>query len=39
MYFDKNEQTAMQIATKHGHFDVASALLDKSSKIITDLTH
>ena len=38
MHFDRNEQTAMQAATKQGHFNVASALIDKSPKVITDLT-
>jgi ankyrin repeat protein len=38
MYFDKIEQTAIQVATKYGHFDVVSVLLDKCPQIIPDLT-
>lgn len=38
MKFNKNEQTAMQVATKNGHFDVVSVLIDKCPKIMNDLT-
>jgi len=36
--FNRNEKTALQVATKNGHFNVASILIEKSQVVASSIT-